>query len=561
MAKVFFIDLFCGAGGVTTGIMEAGEEVIACINHDAMAIKSHLANHPECVHYTEDIRTLDLTDLVKLVNHKREQFTDAVICLWASLECTNFSKAKGGKSRDADSRTLAEHLFRYIECLNPDSLWIENVEEFMSWGPLDENGKPVSKDAGRDYMRWVRNVKRYGYEFDYRILNAADYGAHTSRKRYFAQFLKPPYQIVWPEPTHAKNPFNDIFGKTEKWKPVKEVLDFSVEGNSIFNRKKPLSDKTYERIYAGLVKYIAGGKKEFLAKYYSGRPEGKVIPTDGPAGAITCIDGHSLVVPKFMLKYNSTNGKTGVHHPPSIDDPCPTIACQGRLGIVNVNFMQIHYGNGFITGMEQPCPTLTTKDRAGLVTAFIDKQYSSDKNHQPITVPAGSITTVPKMNLVSVKHWIMATNYSNVGSSIEAPCGTITANRKHHYLVNPQWSGNVGDMEQPCCTIIARQDKSPLYFVSTNHEEELFAIPVYEEDTEIVIKIKEFMAIYRIVDIKMRMLTVTELLRIQGFPETYILHGTQADKKKFIGNSVPPKMVQSLIQAFSNSIIQKVMAA
>jgi DNA (cytosine-5)-methyltransferase 1 len=561
MAKIFFIDLFCGAGGVTTGIMEAGEEVIACINHDAMAIKSHLANHPECIHYTEDIRTLDLSELTDLVNLKRNQYPDAIICLWASLECTNFSKAKGGKSRDADSRTLAEHLFRYIERLNPDSIWIENVEEFMSWGPLDENGKPVSKDAGRDYMRWVKKVKNYGYQFDYRVLNAADYGAHTSRKRYFAQFLKPEYQIVWPEPTHAKTPFNDIFGKTEKWKPVKEVLDFSVEGKSIFNRKKPLSDKTYERIYAGLVKYIAGGKKEFLAKYYSGRPAGKVISTDGPAGAITCIDGHSLVVPQFMLKYNSTNGKTGVHHPPSVDEPCPTIACQGRLGIVNVNFMQLHYGNGFVTGMEQPCPTLTTKDRAGLVTAFIDKQYTGAPNHQSIEQPSGTIMPNDKHALVNVKHWIMATNFDNVGRSIDEPAQTITANRKHHYLVNPQWGGNNGDIEKPCCTIIARQDKAPLYLLASERTDEIFAIPVYDDDTEIVIKIKEFMSIYGIVDIKMRMLMVEELLKIQGFSETYILHGTQADKKKFIGNSVPPKMVQSLIQAFSKSVTYKVIAA
>jgi DNA (cytosine-5)-methyltransferase 1 len=112
----------------------------------------------------------------------------AKVVLWASLECTNFSRAKGGQPRDADSRTLAEHLFRYIEALTPDYIQIENVEEFMSWGDLDENGKPISRDKGRLYTNWVDNVKAYGYKFDHRILNAADYGAYTSRKRFFGTF-------------------------------------------------------------------------------------------------------------------------------------------------------------------------------------------------------------------------------------------------------------------------------------------------------------------------------------------------------------------------------------
>jgi len=139
--KYYFVDLFCGAGGVTTGVHRARfkgkscAEVIACVNHDPTAISSHAANHPDVLHYTEDIRTLDLTELSKLVQATRAKNPDGIICLWASLECTNFSKAKGGMPRDADSRTLAEHLFRYIEVLNPDMIWIENVEEFMSWGP------------------------------------------------------------------------------------------------------------------------------------------------------------------------------------------------------------------------------------------------------------------------------------------------------------------------------------------------------------------------------------------------------------------------------------------
>src|SRR5690606_26644050 len=131
---------------------------------------------------------------------------DCIITIWASLECTNFSKAKGGLPRDADSRTLAEHLYMYVEGIKPDYLMIENVVEFMAWGPLDENGKPVSKKRGCDYLRWIDNIKDYGYRFDYKELNAADYRTYTSRTRYYAQFAKGDLPISWPEATHTKTP-------------------------------------------------------------------------------------------------------------------------------------------------------------------------------------------------------------------------------------------------------------------------------------------------------------------------------------------------------------------
>ena len=165
--RLLYIDLFCGAGGSSTRVHLARHagvacaKVIACVNHDANAIASHAANHPDALHYTEDIRTLELGPLAAHVARLRRLYSDAFVVLWASLECTNFSRAKGGLPRDADSRTLAEHLFRYIEALNPDYIQIENVEEFMSWDDLDERGKPVSRDAGRLYRKWIDNVRGY----------------------------------------------------------------------------------------------------------------------------------------------------------------------------------------------------------------------------------------------------------------------------------------------------------------------------------------------------------------------------------------------------------------
>ena len=534
--ELFVIDLFCGAGGLSEGVEEARlngnrcAKVVCCVNHDKNAVLSHDANIPDALHFIEDIRTLELSPINTIVERIRELYPDSMIMLHASLECTNFSKAKGGQPRDADSRTLAEHLFRYIDVIDPDYIQIENVEEFMSWGDMDENGKPISMDKGRLYQKWVRNVKKYGYNFEHRILNAADFGAYTTRKRFFGIFAKKSLPIVFPEPTHCKGGRQDMFSRLEKWKPVKDVLDFSDEGTTIF-REKPLAEKTLERIYAGLIKFVAGGKDAFL------------------------------------VKYNSMS-RTGKYNAPGIDEPCPVVATQNRLGVAQVCFLSkqfsghpesknvsveepagtitcrdhhafvsAHYGNGFNRSVDEPSATVTTKDRLSLVTPrFIANEYSGGGQHTSIDNICPAILTNPKQKLITCKPWIMNTSFSNIGSNIEEPAQTITANRKWHYLMNPQFNSAGSSVDNPCFTLIARMDKMPPYLVAT--ESGQIAIEIYDNDSPMTVKIKEFMALYGIVDIKMRMLRIPELKRIMGFPEDYVLVGTQADQKKFIGNAV-----------------------
>lgn len=481
------------------------------------------------------------------------QNPEALTVLWASLECTNFSKAKGGQPRDADSRTLAEHLFRYIEALGPDYIQIENVEEFMSWGDIDENGKPISRDKGRAYMRWVGKVKSYGYDFEYRILNAADYGAYTSRKRFFGIFARHSLPIVFPEPTHSKNGESGLFGCMKKWKPVREVLDFEDEGRSIF-RDKPLSEKTLTRIYAGLIKFVAGGKKSFL------------------------------------IKYNSVNQKTGKYIPPSVDEPCPTVATQGRLALGSVAFLSkqfsgapddknisvdgpagtittidhhafvsVHYGNGFNTSVEAPAATLTTHDRMALIQAeqFIVNYRFNNHGHS-VESPSPTICTVGQIGLASCNFIDMQYGNSKP-SSVESVAGTVTTNPKHHlvtvkhhYLMNPQFTSSGGSVDSPCFTLIARMDKMPPYLIAT--ESGQIAIEIYESDSPMPVKIKEFMALYGIVDIKMRMLKIQELKLIMGFPEDYVLIGTQADQKKFIGNAVEVTIARAWCAALCSAV-------
>lgn len=680
MVSLLYIDLFCGAGGTSTGVELARDEngqklakVIACVNHDANAIASHAANHPDALHFAEDIRTLNLSPLVEHIEKMCKKYPNAKIVLWASLECTNFSKAKGGQSRDADSRTLAEHLFRYIEAINPDLVQIENVEEFMCWGDLDENGKPISKDKGRLYLRWVNAVKKYGYKFDHRILNAADFGAYTSRKRFFGQFAKRDIPIVWPEPTHCKDGSPDLFKQLHKWKAVKDVLDLEDEGTSIFTRKKPLSEKTLERIYAGLIKFVAGGKDKwllkynsvngqtgkhvppsvdepcptvscqgrlgvvqtrflsrynsvrpedtcksvdnpcgvlttnnrfakvechFLSKYFSGHPESKNIPITGPAHTIKCKDNHSLISAQFLSAYYGTGDNVS-----QIDRPCPTVPTKDRFNFVNPRFLCSYNFNDAGKDIQAPCPTLLTKDRLSIVSPFFMNYYSGGGQYSDVNNPApailanpkqrlvtcqfvdqqfgqskpagtdrplGAVTANPKYNLVSCHPWMMNTNFGNVGSQIEEPAPVITANRKWHYLINPQFNNSGNSVDNPCFALIARMDKRPPQvvtpvtvfnldavpdFVKVDEEGNIY-IEIYETDSPMTRKIKEFMAIYQMLDILMRMLKILELLRIMGFPEGYKLIGTQAEKKKFIGNAVEVNMARVLCLALGRKLLE-----
>ena len=561
MINLLYIDLFCGAGGTSTGVENARvnesqcAKVIACVNHDANAIASHAANHPDALHFTEDIRTLELSGLVAHVEKMKMQYPDAYVVLWASLECTNFSKAKGGQPRDADSRTLAEHLFRYIEAINPDYIQIENVEEFMSWGDMDEKGHPVSKDKGRCYEKWKRNVKKYGYDFDWRILNAANYGAYTTRKRFFGIFAKRGLPIVFPDATHCKDGKTDMMGRLEKWNPVKDVLDFTDEGKSIFSRKKPLAEKTLERIFAGLIKFVAGGKDAFI------------------------------------VKYNSMS-RTGKYQSPSIDEPCPTVATQGRLALAKVSFLSkqysghpgsknisveepagtitckdhhafvsAYYGNGNNHSVDSPAPTVTTKDRLALVTPFFMNYYSGGGQLGSVNEPCPAVTTVPKQRMITPV-FIDQQFGASSAASIEKPLGAITTNPKYsmvtcktkNFLMNPQFCSAGGSVDDPCFTLIARMDKMPPYLVNTKDG---IGICIENGDSPMTVKIKQFMLVYGLADIKMRMLRIDELKKIMGFPENYILVGTQADQKKFIGNAVEVNMARVLCECLCLRLSEK----
>lgn len=647
----YYIDLFAGAGGTSTGVELATDEngkkiarVIMCVNHDKNAIASHFANHPHAIHATEDIRTLDLSLMVSLVKKIRMMKPNAVIVLWASLECTNFSKAKGGLSRNPDSRTLAEHLYRYIDAIKPDLIQIENVEEFLDYGPVElvikqtKKGyeycplekvkrpeteeeatrrktrkrrkfqryqylpvyKPIKELKATYYNEWRERIKSYGYEYGHRILNAADYGAYTSRKRVFIQFAKPEIPIAWPVKTHSKKGSRDLFDTTLKYNAVKECLDFSDEGESIFDRKKrkkkPLVENTLDRILSGCIIHVAGGRDKWLLKYnsvngktnkhippgidepcpvvcaqsrlgvvqasfitkhFSGHPDSKSKSIEEPAGTITTVDHHSLITSKFLAAYYG-NGFTS-----SIESPCPVIPTKDRFAYVNPKFLMNNYtGGGHHSDIENPCPAITQVPKQNLVQChFIDQQFGQSKP-AGINKPLGALTQNPKYALVNCEKWLMNTNFNNIGSSLDDPAPTITANRKWHYLMDAQYSRVEHSIERPCFTLIARMDKTPPYLIEASAEnrddlpsfikiyDDVIVYEIYKNDTPKMKEIKEFMAIYGLTDIKMRMLLIPELKVIMGFPKDYILIGSQEEQKKYIGNAVEVTQAKVLCVAF-----------
>lgn len=346
-----YIDLFAGGGGTTQGVEDAVliadllypngsvereyrkvAKVVACVNHDQKAIKTHEKNHDHVKHFEEDIRTLDLTELKAILDYYRRLYPTAKIVLGASLPCPHFSKALGNKPKDEGIRTMGKSLYMkydvqrkihvrgdsYIQVLDPDYIIIENVEEFKSWGPLDDRGRPISKDNGQDWLKWKQEICKLGYVDDWKELNSADYGAHTSRNRLFGIFAKPGLPIAWPMPTHSKNPVKDMFGELKPWKAVRELIDFNDAGKSIINRKIRLSDNTINGIIKGIKSYALKGEEYFLFHYY---------------GNNFCTSVNT-VAPSFRTKQSAYLIQAFIHNPShgghctSIDQPCPVIVAR-----------------------------------------------------------------------------------------------------------------------------------------------------------------------------------------------------------------------------------------
>ncbi len=358
------IDCFAGGGGASTGIeMALNRPVDIAINHDPEAIKMHKANHPNTLHLTEDIFEVDLE---KYVNERH------VDLMWASPDCTSHSKAKGGQPRNKGLRILPWAVYKHAKNILPDVIIMENVEEIQQWGPLDQSGHPIKERAGEDYKKFIESMKSLGYIIESKELIAADYGAPTTRRRWYAIMRRDGKPINWPEQTHSKTGGD---GK-RKWLSCGDYIDWSDLGKSIFDRKKSLADATMRRIANGYRKYVIENEhpyivnnKEavsFLIQYHgetkAGDSRGQLLTE--PIKTIDTSNRYGLVT-AFITKFY----KTGIGQ--SCEEPIHTITTSpGHFGLISA-FLIKYYGSGCGQTLDDPLATITTKDRFGLINVVI----------------------------------------------------------------------------------------------------------------------------------------------------------------------------------------------
>lgn len=354
------IDCFAGGGGASVGIeMALGRPVDIAINHDPDAILMHKTNHPNTLHLTEDIFKVDLKKYVK---------DRHVALMWASPDCTSHSKAKGGKPREQGLRILPWAVVKHAKAILPEVILMENVEEIQQWGPLDENGHIIKERRGEDYQKFITAMKSLGYAFDCRELVAADYGAPTTRKRWYAIFRRDEREIIWPEPTHFKN-------REPKWKACGDYIDWSDLGRSIFDRPKPLAEATMKRIANGVRKYVIENPSHYLVR--------------------------SKEAVSFLIQYHGET-KEGDSRGQLLTEPIKTIDTSNRYGLVTA-FITKFYKSGIGQGCEEPLHTITTSPgHFGLISAFLIKYYGSGGSCQGVDRPLGTITTKDRFGLVNV---------------------------------------------------------------------------------------------------------------------------------------------------------------
>jgi DNA (cytosine-5)-methyltransferase 1 len=391
------VDLFAGAGGTSTGLIQACKALryelhLTAINHWDVAISTHEMNHPGVDHLCQNLNNVNPLQVVP------GGYLDLLV---ASPECTHHSIARGGKPMDEQSRAGADFVCIWAEKLYIENILIENVKEFMTWGPLDKNRRPIPRLKGQLFLNFIERLKALDYNVEYRVINSANYGDATTRERLFILARKSHKVVKWPEPTHSKEGDLGFLAQTKKWRPAREIIDWEIKSRSIFDRKKPLSENTMRRIKKGLEKF---GGQPFLSEYHGASYEGgeRVRSVNKPMPTIATCNQFGLCQP-FII--STAWGQTNRSIARSIDDPIPTIVAQnnslhlcqpyivkmyGTANASSINqplptivgggghlylaepFLVNYNGTGVAHSVEEPLPTITSKDRFGLVMPLAD---------------------------------------------------------------------------------------------------------------------------------------------------------------------------------------------
>lgn len=550
------VDLFAGGGGASTGLAWAlGRDPDIAINHDAEALAMHRANHPHTRHMQNDITRV--LPLEATGGHP-------VAILHASPDCTHFSKAKGGKPKSQYIRDLAWVVIRWAEDTHPNLITLENVEEFLTWGPLDKNGQPIKEQAGATFAAWRKRLVRLGYRVEWRLLRACDYGAPTTRRRLFVVARRDKGPIVWPAPTHGNLKSAEVrAGKLLPWRTAAECIDWSIPSQSIFDRKKPLALATQRRIAEGLRRYVLQAAEPFIVTYYGAKGErdfrgqdlGRPLPTQ------TTENRFGLISPVVVT---NTTG----HAPTPVDMPMPTLTTgnqQMMAGVVVAPILSRQFGQSIGQSVDAPHPTITQCNHDALVQAVcLAKHYGGVVGHG-IQQPLGTVTSIDHHSLVSA----CLTKYYGKSecAAVDAPLHTLTS--KEHMaltsacLVKYYGTAKAADVGEPMHTITAkarmglveaevRKGSEPGRYEQVREFLRVWGVIGPEDEAEFVYE----GVVLRIMDILMRMLAPRELYTAQGFQPDYIIDELPGGKRltktaqiRMCGNSVPPELIEALVRA------------
>ena len=591
------VDGFCGGGGWSTGFeLGIGRPVDIGINHDAAAIALHKKNHPFTRHYQTNIFEVD-----------PEEACQGRAVGWAhfSPDCKHFSRVKGAKPVSKQIRSLAWVVVQWAAAVKPRIISMENVPEFLTWGPcialrgphgrvmkkvtVTVNGReteqmveaekgenvplqervltPDPKRRGLTFAQFVGHLRKLGYVVEWQELTASDFGAPTSRKRFFLLARRDKRPIVWPKATHGDLKTEAVrSGRLQPWHTAAEIIDWSLPCPSIFERKKPLAENTLKRIARGLQKFVIDNPEPFIVQVnhggenFRGADLDKPMPTitakhgfgvvapyvvgicqqgggdrvrsaDEPLTTICTKNEHCVVTPYIMCNNAENLGR-------DVKDPVPTITTGNRNFLAAPTLIQYHTEQSDREhrgqDVELPLQTVDAANRYGLATAFISKYYGDGEQGtgSKADSPLGTITAVDH-NSVCAATMIQLRNHSD-GLDLRKPLPTITAQGTHFaevraMLIKYYGCGTGQALDQPLDTITARDRFGLVTMAGVD---------------------------YQIVDIGLRMLTPRELYNAQGFPPDYEIevdcNGNAYPKKEQVarcGNAVPPAFATALVRA------------
>ena len=568
------VDNFAGGGGASTGIeLAAGRPVTIAINHDPDAILMHKTNHPYTAHYQASVWDIDPREVCQ---------GRPVGLAWFSPDCKHFSKAKGGKPVDKNIRGLAWIVLRWAGTVAPRVIMLENVEEFQTWGPV-RRGHPIKSRAGQTFRRFIDQLEGLGYAVEWRELVAADYGAPTTRKRFFLIARRDGRPIVWPEPTHAPAGSPAVkAGKKLPWRSAAEIIDWRLPCPSIFDTReairekyglsaqRPLRPNTMRRVIRGVDKFSIKAPDPFLVVVNHAvgfRGQGVAEPLQ----TVTAKHGYGVASPVMApLTVTNTTNSTGA----DVSHPLHTVTTAGNQMLITPAMIQYHTEQSEkVRGQDvtEPIMTVDASNRYGLAVASMVKYYGNDQHGQKINVPLHTVTAKDRegVTLASLSKYYGGV----VGAKASDPLPTVTAVDHNAlqtcHMVKMKGTNLGGPMSEPVQTITAGGGHFGVVITVVDKAERdadlkhwpeirdlLNTYCGYRLGPEDVILFQIDGTLYFMADIGLRMLTPRELYSANGFPPDYIIDrdykGNSYGKSKQVarcGNAVPPPFAAALVRA------------